>query len=143
MKWSDAHLRARMHPHARALNRRSPYLRTLQTLCQACYATHTAQRSMPSARKNQQSRSSAEPVDCSGWQSHGGVWTRNMQVQTKFLWAMHIIRKRQARWVSGNDVRKQNQFHRQVVRSACLRPRYRVHLGPISVAVFKVASTSV
>src|SRR5215510_8936133 len=37
-------------------------------------------------RKNQQSRSSAEPVDCSGWQSHGCVWTRNMQVQTKFLW---------------------------------------------------------
>src|SRR5262249_7169717 len=21
-----------------------------------------------------------------GWQSHGCVWTRNMQVQTKFLW---------------------------------------------------------
>src|SRR5215510_9613487 len=29
-----------MHPHARALNRRSPYLRTLQTLCQPRYATH-------------------------------------------------------------------------------------------------------
>src|SRR5215471_13266057 len=28
----------------------------------------------------------AKPIDCSGWQSHGCVWTRNMQVQTKFLW---------------------------------------------------------
>ena len=29
-----------MHPHARALNRRSPYLCTLQTLCQPPYPTH-------------------------------------------------------------------------------------------------------
>src|SRR5262249_13225908 len=29
---------------------------------------------------------SLAPVDCSGWQSHGCVWTRNMQFQTKFLW---------------------------------------------------------
>src|SRR5262249_39721951 len=29
-----------MHPHARAFNRRSPYLRTLQTLRQPRYATH-------------------------------------------------------------------------------------------------------
>src|SRR5262249_33161285 len=29
-----------MHPHVRALNRRSLFLRTLQTLCQPRYATH-------------------------------------------------------------------------------------------------------
>ena len=45
--------------------------------------------------------------------------------------AMHMIRKGQARWVSGNDVR---------VRSACLKPPYRVHLGAIPVGIFKVAT---
>jgi len=29
-----------IHPHARALNRRSLYLRILQTICQPRYATH-------------------------------------------------------------------------------------------------------
>jgi len=53
---------------------------------------------------------------------------------------MHMIRKGQARWISGNDVRKTESVHRQVVRSACLRPRYRDHLGPISVTIFKVAT---
>jgi hypothetical protein len=35
--------------------------------------------------------------------------------------AIHMIRKEQARWVNGNDVRKKKSVHRPVVRSACLR----------------------
>jgi transposase-like protein len=34
---------------------------------------------------------------------HTTVWREGYE-------AMHMIRKGQARWVSGNDVRKQNQF---------------------------------
>jgi DDE domain len=54
--------------------------------------------------------------------------------------AMHMIRKGQARWVSNDDVRQQNRFIDQTVRSGGLRPRRPVPLGTSSVTVFKVAT---
>src|SRR5262245_35689117 len=53
--------------------------------------------------------------------------------------AMHMIRKGQARWLSGKDVRKQNQFIDKLFDLPVLTSRYRVHLGAIPVAIFKVA----
>ncbi len=52
--------------------------------------------------------------------------------------AMHMIRKGQARWVNGADVRQQNQFIDQTVRSGGLRPVGPVLLGEFSVAVSKL-----
>jgi len=54
--------------------------------------------------------------------------------------AMHMIRKGQARWLSGKDVRKQNQFIDKLFDLPVLTPRYSVHLGAIPLAIFKVAT---